>query len=182
MEEKAQNMCGISSSHSEPCLVKTKKNNTTTRISSKPPTTPINLSCRTHSSPSTELHYNESSASSSVCTLTPISSTIGLASERTEDNSYKSRPRYMNLTESIKAKKKAVGAHTATTQRLQSSDAQFQRKALADINMNSDACSNHKALSSKLVATFPPRDKKRLTRSRDKENYNCHEQHTYVTS
>ena len=88
----------------------------------------------------------------------------------------------MNLTESIKAKKKAVGAHTATKQRLQSGDALFQRKALADINKNSDACSNHKALSSKLVATFPPRDKKRLTGSRDKENYNCHEQHTYVTS
>ncbi|RWW15489.1 hypothetical protein GW17_00020666 [Ensete ventricosum] len=181
MEEKAQNMCGISATHSEPCFAKTKKNNTSTRVSSKPPTTPINLSCRTHSSPSTELHYNESSASSSVCTLTPISSAIGLASERTED-SYRSRPRYMNSTESIKAKKKAVGAHTATTQRPQSGDAQFQRKALADINMNSNACSNHKAFSSKLAAAFPPREKKRLSRIRDRENYDCHEQHTYVTS
>ncbi|KAM7493452.1 hypothetical protein LguiB_028061 [Lonicera macranthoides] len=78
------------SKSSEPGQVKVKRNNVTTRISAKPP--PLSSS-----SPSSEFLYNESSASSSICTsTTPIS---------TEESNY-SKPSYMNLTESTKAKKK----------------------------------------------------------------------------
>ncbi|KAM7490560.1 hypothetical protein LguiA_033481 [Lonicera macranthoides] len=78
------------SKSSEPGQVKVKRNNVTTRISAKPP-------LLSSSSPSSEFLNNESSASSSICTsTTPIS---------TEESNY-SRPSYMNLTESTKAKKK----------------------------------------------------------------------------
>ncbi|RZR79065.1 hypothetical protein BHM03_00004647 [Ensete ventricosum] len=176
MEEKAQNdhsqaqskscedMHGISS---EPASVKIKKNNMSTRISAKPPTTPFNPSCRTHStsSPPTELHCNESSASSSsICTSTPLPSSIVSAAENSE-GSHRSSPSYMNLTESIKAKQKKT-CSTQTT-------IQLQRKALSHTNTRSNLCPNHSAFSSKMVTA---RDK----RSMDKENYSCDEQHNYV--
>ncbi|RWW31387.1 hypothetical protein GW17_00003986 [Ensete ventricosum] len=175
MEEKAQNdhsqaqskscedMHGISS---EPASVKIKKNNMSTRISAKPPTTPFNPSCRTHStsSPPTELHYNESSASSSsICTSTPLPSSIVSAAENSE-GSHRSSPSYMNLTESIKAKQKTCSTQTTI---------QLQRKALSHTNTRSNLCPNHSAFSSKMVTA---RDK----RSMDKENYSCDEQHNYV--
>ncbi|CAL9767390.1 unnamed protein product [Musa acuminata subsp. burmannicoides] len=175
MEEKAQNdhsqaqskscedMHGICS---EPGSVKIKKNNMSTRISAKPPTTPFNPSCRTQStsSPPTELHFNESSASSSsICTSTPLPSSNVSAAENSE-GSHRSRPSYMNLTESIKAKQK-----TCSTQ----ATIQLQRKALSHINTRSNLCSNHSAFSSKMVTA---RDK----RSMAKENYSCDEQHNYV--
>lgn len=78
------------SKSSEPGQVKVKRNNVTTRVSAKPP--PLSSS-----SPSSEFLYNESSASSSICTsMTPIST----------EESNNSKPSYMNLTESTKAKKK----------------------------------------------------------------------------
>ncbi|RWW69871.1 hypothetical protein BHE74_00022508 [Ensete ventricosum] len=175
MEEKAQNdhsqaqskscedMHGISS---EPASVKIKKNNMSTRISAKPPTTPFNPSCRTHStsSPPTELHCNESSASSSsICTSTPLPSSIVSAAENSE-GSHRSSPSYMNLTESIKAKQKTCSTQTTI---------QLQRKALSHTNTRSNLCPNHSAFSSKMVTA---RDK----RSMDKENYSCDEQHNYV--
>ncbi|WOK96994.1 protein IQ-DOMAIN 1-like [Canna indica] len=189
MEERTQNdlsqaqskscedMYFMSSTYSEPASVKIKKNNMSTRISAKPPTTPFHPSTRTHStsSPSTEQHCNESSTStSSICTSTPISSSIVLSSEKTVE-SLRRRPSYMNLTESIKAKQKALDAHTTittttTTKRLQAGDVQLQRKALSNVNRNSNA---------KLVTALPPKDK-RLMRSMDKENYICDEQHNYV--
>ncbi|KAJ8558303.1 hypothetical protein K7X08_005069 [Anisodus acutangulus] len=86
---------------SEPCSVKVKKNNVTKRISAKPPTT------RSSSSPSSEFRYDESSASSSFCTsTTPISGNTMLASDRTTEDSNSSRPHYMSLTESTKAKQR----------------------------------------------------------------------------
>uniref|UniRef100_A0A804I465 IQ calmodulin-binding motif family protein n=1 Tax=Musa acuminata subsp. malaccensis TaxID=214687 RepID=A0A804I465_MUSAM len=175
MEEKAQNdhsqaqskscedMHGICS---EPGSVKIKKNNMSTRISAKPPTTPFNPSCRTQStsSPPTELHFNESSASSSsICTSTPLPSSNVSAAENSE-GSHRSRPSYMNLTESIKAKQKTCSTQTTI---------QLQRKALSHINTRSNLCSNHSAFSSKMVTA---RDK----RSMAKENYSCDEQHNYV--
>ncbi|MCD9645735.1 IQ [Datura stramonium] len=89
---------------SEPCSVKVKKNNITKRISAKPPL--VGHTTRSSSSPSSEFRYDESSASSSFCTsTTPISGNTMLTSDRTEDSS-NSRPNYMSLTESTKAKQR----------------------------------------------------------------------------
>lgn len=89
---------------SEPGSVKVKRNNVTTRVSAKPPL--VGLATRSSSSPSSEFRYDESSASSSICTsTTPISGTTPLTSDRTEERN-NSRPSYMNLTESTKAKRR----------------------------------------------------------------------------
>ncbi|KAL3498646.1 hypothetical protein ACH5RR_041378 [Cinchona calisaya] len=89
---------------SEPGLVKVERNNLTTRISAKPPL--VGLATRSSSSPSSEFRYDESSASSSICTsTTPVSGNTPLTSERTEESN-NSRPNYMNLTESTKAKQR----------------------------------------------------------------------------
>ncbi|OAY76177.1 hypothetical protein ACMD2_04523 [Ananas comosus] len=71
----------------------------TTRVSAKPPVMANTHRCKARSSspPSIELRYDESSVSATI-----------LASERTEE-SVKSRPNYMNLTESTKAKQKVCG-------------------------------------------------------------------------
>ncbi|CAN4076726.1 unnamed protein product [Withania somnifera] len=79
---------------SEPS-VKVKKNNVTKRISA----------ARSSSSPSSEFRYDESSASSSFCTSTPPISGSMLASDRTEESN-SSRPNYMSLTVSTKAKQR----------------------------------------------------------------------------
>ncbi|KAK6782353.1 hypothetical protein RDI58_020149 [Solanum bulbocastanum] len=90
---------------SEPCSVNVKKNNVTKRISAKPPL--VGHTTRSSSSPSSEFRYDESSAaSSSFCTsTTPISGNMMLASDRTDDSN-SSRPNYMSLTESTKAKQR----------------------------------------------------------------------------
>ncbi|XP_021907679.1 protein IQ-DOMAIN 1 [Carica papaya] len=95
--------------------IKVRKNNVTTRISAKP------------SSPSWEFgYYDESSASSSMCTsATPAS---GLTSDRTEDSSNK--PNYMSLTESTKAKQKGG----CRTQRQSMDEFQFLNKSAAFCN------------------------------------------------
>ncbi|WMV42330.1 hypothetical protein MTR67_035715 [Solanum verrucosum] len=89
----------------EPCSVKVKKNNVTKRISAKPPL--VGHTTRSSSSPSSEFRYDESSAaSSSFCTsTTPISGNTMLTSDRTDDSN-SSRPNYMSLTESTKAKQR----------------------------------------------------------------------------
>lgn len=87
------------SKSSEPCSVKVRKNNMTTRVSAKPPL-PGGPATRSSSSPSSEFRYDESSASSSICT-----SATPMTSERTEDSN-NTRPSYMNLTESTKAKQR----------------------------------------------------------------------------
>nr|KYP70320.1 Protein IQ-DOMAIN 1 [Cajanus cajan] len=61
------------SSNSKTCLVKVKKNNITTRVSARPPHV-VGHATRSSSSPSSEFRYDESSASSSMCTsTTPMS-------------------------------------------------------------------------------------------------------------
>lgn len=89
----------------EPCSVKVIKNNVTKRISAKPPL--VGHTTRSSSSPSSEFRYDESSAaSSSFCTsTTPISGNTMLASDGTVDSN-SSRPNYMSLTESTKAKQR----------------------------------------------------------------------------
>ncbi|KAK2391919.1 protein IQ-DOMAIN [Trifolium repens] len=131
------------SSNSKPCSVKIKKNNVTTRISAKPPPH-IGQATRSSSSPSSEFRYDESSASSSICTsTTPMS---GNTCERTEDSSSSSRPNYMNLTQSTKAKLKTGYPMYNRAQRQQSMDEfQFMKRAAVFSNGDSKsiAASDH---------------------------------------
>ncbi|XVF48687.1 hypothetical protein PTKIN_Ptkin03bG0209800 [Pterospermum kingtungense] len=110
---------------SEPCFVKVRKNNISTRISAKPPH--IGQVTRSSSSPSSEFRFDESSASSSICTsTTPVSGNTILASDRTEESG-NSRPNYMNLTESTKAKQRAGNHAFNRTQRQSMDEFQFKR-------------------------------------------------------
>lgn len=90
------------SKSSEPCSLKIRKNNITTRISAKPSIT--EQSTHSSSSPSSEFHY-KSSASPSFCTSTTLSRNKNMASNRTGDNSV-SKPRYMNPTKAATAKQR----------------------------------------------------------------------------
>ncbi|CAI8599415.1 unnamed protein product [Vicia faba] len=132
------------SSNSKQCSVNVKKNNVTTRISAKPPPH-IGQATRSSSSPSSEFRYDESSASSSICTsATPMS---GNTYERTEDSSNNNRPNYMNLTQSTKAKLKSGNNPIYNrAQRQQSMDEfQFMRRAAGFSNGDSRsiAASDH---------------------------------------
>ncbi|KAJ1430298.1 IQ motif, EF-hand binding site [Sesbania bispinosa] len=111
------------SSDSNPCLVRIKKNNVTTRISARPPH--VGQATRSSSSPS----YDESSASSSICT-----STTPMSGNTCEDSSNQPKPNYMNLTQSTKAKQKASNR----AQRQQSMD-EFQFLKRASVFSNGDS-------------------------------------------
>jgi len=128
-------LMGTHSKSSEPCTVKVRRNNVTTRISAKPPH--IGQVTRSSSSPSSEFRYDESSASSSFCTsTTPVSGNTGLASERTEDSN-NSRPNYMCLTESTKAKQKTYSHSSQRVQRQSMDEFQFLKKSAAFSNADS---------------------------------------------
>ncbi|XP_027356511.1 protein IQ-DOMAIN 1-like [Abrus precatorius] len=122
--------------NSKPSLVKVKKNNVTTRILARPPH--IGQATRSSSSPSSEFRYDESSASSSICTsTTPMS---GNTCDRTEDSG-NTRPNYMNLTQSTKAKIKTGSQMYNRAQRQQSMD-EFQFLKRAAVFSNGDSKSN----------------------------------------
>ncbi|XP_010242248.1 PREDICTED: protein IQ-DOMAIN 1-like [Nelumbo nucifera] len=126
---KDNNIARIRPKSSEPGSVKVRKNNVTTRISAKPPL--IGHGTRSSSVPSSEYMYDESSASSSsICTsTTPVSGNTPSATERTE-GSNNSRPNYMNLTESTKAKQRTFN-HSYRIQRQSMDDFQFHKKSAA---------------------------------------------------
>ncbi|KAH9612198.1 hypothetical protein KSS87_018296 [Heliosperma pusillum] len=89
------------------CSVKVRKNHMTTRISAKPPS----------SSPSSDFRFDESSASSSICTSsTPLPGT-----EENGSNNVNNcvRPSYMNLTESTKAKRRTQSVQRQSMEELQ---------------------------------------------------------------
>lgn len=127
------------SSNSKPCLVKVKKNNMTTRVSARPPL--VGQATRSSSSPSSEFRYDESSASSSMCTsTTPMS---GNTCDRTEDCGGNARPNYMNLTQSTKAKQKTSNNNNHVynrAQRQQSMDEfQFLKRGVVFSNGDSNS-------------------------------------------
>lgn len=125
------------SKSSEPCSVKVRKNNMSTRISAKPPQ--IGQATRSSSSPSSEFRYDESSASSSFCTsTTPVSGNTMLASDRTDDSTC-SRPSYMNLTESTKAKQRL---YNQPSHRIRQSMDEFQFLKRSAVFSNGDSKSN----------------------------------------
>lgn len=129
--------CVDASTHSksfEHSSVKVRKNNITTRISARPP---IGHVTRSSSSPSSEVRFDESSASSSICTsTTPISGNTGLASDKTEESG-NSRPNYMNLTESTKAKQNTSSHLFHRIQRQSMDEFQFLKKSGAFSNGDS---------------------------------------------
>ncbi|KAJ8442840.1 hypothetical protein Cgig2_016306 [Carnegiea gigantea] len=135
------------------CAVKVRKNNMTTRISARPPL--VRQGTHPPSSPSSEFRCEESSASSSICTsTTPVS-----RGEESAGN-VNSKPTYMNLTESTKAKWK--------TQRLQrQSMDEFQfAKRLAGFSGFDPPSVNF----SRPVNLPPSQLEKNSTRPREKEN------------
>ncbi|CAM0880197.1 unnamed protein product [Alopecurus aequalis] len=114
--KKFEDSFGVLGDFSEPNSVKVRKNNVSKRISAKPPgpTHHQRLKAQSISSLSTDLHNDESSASSSSCfASTPVSFSTLLTPEKT-DGSTRARPNYMSLTESIKAKQKPFGAQRTT--------------------------------------------------------------------
>nr|XP_007136840.1 hypothetical protein PHAVU_009G078500g [Phaseolus vulgaris]ESW08834.1 hypothetical protein PHAVU_009G078500g [Phaseolus vulgaris] len=124
-------------SNSKPCLVKVKKNNMTTRVSARPPL--VGQATRSSSSPSSEFRYDESSASSSICTsTTPIS---GNTCDRTDDSNGNAvaRPNYMNLTQSTKAKLKTSSNHVYSRAQRQQSMDEFQFLKRAAVFSNGDS-------------------------------------------
>ncbi|RRT79783.1 hypothetical protein B296_00010240 [Ensete ventricosum] len=182
--ESKEDNCGICTTYGEPGSVKIKKTNTSMRVSARPPTITHNHGgCRTRStsSPSTELYYNESSASSSsFCMSTPISSSTLLGSERTEDSN-RSWPSYMSLTESIKAKQRAFNVPRMMTQQGHpSADARSHRRTLSSIDIKSTDRLNHSAFSCNLENPLPQRDKLSM-RSMDKEDGYYGKEHTFVS-
>ncbi|CAL0305766.1 unnamed protein product [Lupinus luteus] len=115
---------------SEPCSVKVKKNNVTTRISARPPS---NVEQATRSSSSAS-----PSSPSSMCTsTTPFS---GNTCDRTVYNC-NTRPSYMNLTQSTKAKHKTSNQMYNRSQRQKSMD-EFQFLKKAAFFSNGDSKSN----------------------------------------
>lgn len=125
----------MDSKSTEPATVKVRRNNITTRISVKPP--PIGLITRSSSSPSSEFHFDESSASSSICTsTTPVSGNTALVSDKTEDSS-NYRPSYMNLTESTKAKQRGCSHLPHRVQRQSMDEFQFLKKSGFHSNVDS---------------------------------------------
>ncbi|KAJ4952468.1 hypothetical protein NE237_029300 [Protea cynaroides] len=156
----------------EPSSVKVRKNNISTRISAKPPLS--GNATRSSSGPSSECMYDESSASSSsFCTsMTPISGNTMLASERTEESN-SSRPSYMNLTESIKAKQRTNNYSSHRVQRQQSmDDFQFNKKStlLCNMDSKSSAGSNPPSVNLSKPIYSSTRLDKYTIRAREREN------------
>lgn len=107
----------------EPSSVKVRRNTISTRVSAKPPH-PIGQATRSSSSPSSEFRYDESSASSSMCTsTTPASGT-----EESACNNGRV-PNYMNLTESTKAKQRMNNHLSQRIQRQSMDEFQFMKKS-----------------------------------------------------
>ncbi|KAF5797859.1 putative IQ motif, EF-hand binding protein [Helianthus annuus] len=129
----------ISKKSSEPELVKVKRNNMTTRISAKPPQIAGQRTTRSTSSPSSELVYDESSGSSSLCTSTATPISTDRTSQKVNNNNYK--PSYMSLTESTKAKQRNPSPRIY---RQSMDDFQFLKNSgvLCSVDSNGSNCSD----------------------------------------
>ncbi|XP_012077262.1 protein IQ-DOMAIN 1 isoform X1 [Jatropha curcas] len=166
----ADSLASKNSKSSEQSFVKVRKNNVSTRISAKPP---IGQVTRSSSSPSSEFRYDESSASSSICTsATPISGNTGLASDRTEESG-NSKPNYMNLTESTKAKRKTTNHLSHRIQRQSMDEFQFLKRSAAFSNEDSksSAGSDHPSINLSKPLCLPTRlDKNSMKQLRGTDN------------
>ncbi|XP_074286912.1 protein IQ-DOMAIN 6 [Silene latifolia] len=141
------------------CSVKVRKNNMTTRISARPPL--IGQATRSSSSPSSDYRFDQSSASSSICTsTTPLSGT-----EESGGITNNGRPSYMNLTESTKAKRR-----TQRVQRQSMDEVQFA-KNLAHGDFKSSPGSDPLVHFSRPLNLGPTRFEKSSNRPVGEENY-----------
>ncbi|CAO2816668.1 unnamed protein product [Amaranthus hypochondriacus] len=145
-----------------------RKNNMSTRISAKPPLIAAVQGTRSSSSPSSDFPYDESSASSSMCTsTTPISGTEESGGNTISRNC---RPSYMNLTESTKAKRR-----TQRVQMQSMDEFQFAKKlvGLSNGDTKSSAGSDPPSVNFSRPLNLPTTSRldKNLVRPRDRENY-----------
>ena len=109
---------------------------------------------RMSSSPSSDFRYDESSASSSICTsTTPVSGNTLLASDRTEESG-NSRPNYMNLTESTKAKQRTTNNLSLRIQRQSMDEFQFLKRSAAFSNGDSKSSAGSDPSSINLSKPF----------------------------
>ncbi|XP_077210187.1 protein IQ-DOMAIN 6-like isoform X2 [Tasmannia lanceolata] len=160
----------------EPSSVRVRKNNVTTRISAKPPAGLIanHSSNRSSSTQSSEFQYDEGSpCSSSFGTSTPISGNTQLASERT-DGSNNSKPSYMNLTESIKAKQKTSNSHRL--QRQTSDDFHFHKKTSFTSGDSKNSVGSGPSITSSKPLPSAARMERNLVRVREKCYYDADRQ------
>ncbi|XWS70234.1 hypothetical protein CRYUN_Cryun03dG0031200 [Craigia yunnanensis] len=164
----SESLVGKNTRSSKPCFVKVRKNSITTRISAKPPHN--GQVTRFSSSPSSEFRFDESSASSSICTsTTPVSGNTILASDRTKENG-NSRPNYMNLTESTKAKQRAGNYAFNRIQRQSMDEFQFKRSA-AFYNEESKSSAGSDLSIHMSRPLYPPTQlDKSSMKSREREN------------
>lgn len=147
---------GSRTKSSEPCSVKIRKNNISTRISAKPPHHLIGQVTRSSSSPSSEYRYDESSASSSICTsTTPVSGNTCLASDRTEESS-NGRPNYMNATESIKAKQRTCNSLSHRMQRQSMDEFHFKKSAVFSNGDSKSSVGSDPSLINLSKPLYPP--------------------------
>ncbi|KAI3687341.1 hypothetical protein L1987_81036 [Smallanthus sonchifolius] len=130
----------------EPELVKVKRNNMTTRISAKP-TQIAGQRTRSTSSPSSEFICNENSGSSSLCTSTATPISMDRASQKVNNNNNNnSKPSYMSLTESTKAKQRNPSPRIY---RQSMDDFQFLKNSgvLCSVDSSSSNCSDPASVS-----------------------------------
>lgn len=146
---------------SEPDLVKIRRNNVTTRISAKPPQI-VGQRTRSTSSPSSEYRYDGSSGSSSLCTST----TTPVSMERAEE----SKPSYMSLTESTKAKQRNPSPRIY---RQSMDDFQFLKNSgvLCNVDSNSSNLSEPSSVNLSVSRPQPMRMEKNLTKLRNRSCY-----------
>uniref|UniRef100_A0A0E0DNQ2 DUF4005 domain-containing protein n=1 Tax=Oryza meridionalis TaxID=40149 RepID=A0A0E0DNQ2_9ORYZ len=144
---------------SDASSVKIRRNNVTTRVAAKPPSM--------ISATSSDFVCDESSPSTS--SVTPLSASNSLATERRSDCGQVGGPSYMSLTKSAKARLSGYGSHKPPLQRQRSGDLLHHnnRMAFSSIDVQSTAGSEVSVTSKRLNSLAL---KGRATRSLDKEN------------
>ncbi|CAL4961797.1 unnamed protein product [Urochloa decumbens] len=154
--EGIEEMNAVSSKLSDVSSVKIRRNNMTTRVAARPPST---------ISVSSDFVCDASSPSTS--SVTPVSGTNFLTSERRSDCGQGGGPNYMNWTKSAKAKLSGSGTHKPPNQRQRSSDLHYNsRTALSSVDVQSTAGSEV-SVTSKRLNSLKGRGTRR---SLDKEN------------
>ncbi|PAN28926.1 hypothetical protein PAHAL_5G186900 [Panicum hallii] len=156
--ESNEEMNAVSSKLLDVSSVKIRRNNMTTRVAARPPST--------ISASSSDFVCDASSPSTS--SVTPVSGTNFMTSERRSDCGHGGGPNYMNWTKSAKAKLNGSGTHKPPLQRQRSSDLHCNsRTALSSVDVQSTAGSEVSVTSKRLNSLTL---KGRGTRSLDKEN------------
>lgn len=157
-----------SSKSSEPEMVKVRRNNVTTRISAKPPQI-AGQRTRSSSSPSSEFRFEGSSGSSSLCTSTTTPISMDRTEETTNTNNG-SKPSYMSLTESTKAKQRNPSPRIY---RQSMDDFQFLKNSgvLCNVDSNSSNCSDPSSVNLSVSRPVQTRIEKSSMKLRNRTCY-----------